>query len=336
MAIGALAGAAGLTLAAGAAGGIMAAAITGNCAKFGPISFGNCGTKAELNLSNESISQNIQESIQTSTTNVSESITSVFEQDVTLNNYNASVGCSNLKISQNINLNVYSSTNLRTELVSQMLTAVSNQIGSFIEQNQEQIKGALSDAADINLILNAKNRIVEVIQRKTTKESVINSLKNIITLQNQRVTINFADVPSEASKKVMNNPQVATPSGSPSTCVIDQNFLGAITTSTVISTVFNEINKDDRLNEIKAELEQKQSTQTTGIVDAIAGFFKSAVFMWMIVIIAVIVGIVLFWYFLLKNPEGIKALGDSASGVMSTARSGKSPSSTGSSSGSRV
>jgi hypothetical protein len=43
----------------------------------------------------------------------------------------------------------------------------------------------------------------------------------------------------------------------------------------------------------------------------------------MMVALAVIIAIVLVWYFLLKNPEGVKALSDSAQGVMSTARSGK-------------
>lgn len=323
MVVGTLAGVAGVTLAAGAAGGVMAAAITGNCAKFGPISFGKCGTKSEINLSTEMISENIRKSIEESRINVDEQSFFVTNQNVTLNNYSSAVGCQNLEIRQNVNLSVYQNSDLRTELVSQMLTSVGNTIGSFIEQNQEQIKGALSDAADIALVLEAKSKIKEIISRETTKRSATEALRKIVTITNQNVTINFADIPKEGRSAVVNNPQVVTTTANGSTCIIDQNFLGAVTTSTVITTVFNEINKDDRINEIKSELEQKQKTQTTGIVDAIAGFFKSAIFMWMIVIIAVIVGIVLFWYFLLKNPEGIKALGDSASGVMSTARSGK-------------
>lgn len=328
MAIGALAGAAGLTLAAGAAGGIMAAAITGNCAKFGPISFGNCGTKAQINLSNESMSENITNTIMKNTTEVNEQALQSFTQNVQLNNYSADAGCQNLSIKQSIKLDVSSQSTVTTELVTEMLTDIGNQIGTFIDQSQDQIKGALSDAADINLILEAKNKIVEIINRTSTKESAVSLIKSIVTTQGQNIVINFADIPKEARNTVVNNPITTD-------CKIDQEFVGSIMISSTISTVFNEINKDARLNEIKAELQQKQSTQTTGIVDAIAGFFKSAVFMWMIVIIAVIIGIVLFWYFLLKNPEGIKALGDSASGVMSTARSGKSPS-TGSSTGSRV
>jgi len=36
------------------------------------------------------------------------------------------------------------------------------------------------------------------------------------------------------------------------------------------------------------------------------------------VVIAVIIGLVLVWYFLLKNPEGVKALGSTAQGFRKT------------------
>lgn len=313
------AGAAAVTLSASVAGGIIASAVTGGCAKFGPISFGKCGTTTKVNLSNESISQSIYKSLQTSQQSMEENTIIVQNQDVTLNNY--MLGCQRLKITQNLRLDQNSSTVVTTSMVSDMLNATAQSIDNFVNQQQEQIKGALADASDMNLFLDAKNRMVNIINKETTKQQVFESLKKIVVLQNQRITINFANLSPEAIQAAISQ-KVDTPQ-EPGTCEIDQNFFGVITVSTVLNTVFNEINKDETINEIKQKLDQKQKTENLGIIDTIANFFKSAIFMWMMVALAVIIAIVLVWYFLLKNPEGVKALSDSAQGVMSTARSGK-------------
>jgi hypothetical protein len=316
-----MASAAAVTLAAGVAGGIIGAAVTGGCSKFGPISFGKCGTTTKVNLSNESISESIYKSLQTSQQSMEENTIIVVNQDVTLNNYNSMLGCQRLKITQNLKLDKNSSTVVTTSMVSDMLNATAQSIDNFVNQQQEQIKGALADASDMNLFLDAKNRMVNIIKKETTKQQVFESLKKIVVLQEQRITINFANLSPEAIRAAISQ-KVDTPQ-EPGTCEIDQNFFGVITVSTVLNTVFNEINKDETINEIKQKLDQKQKTENLGIIDTIANFFKSAIFMWMMVALAVIIAIVLVWYFLLKNPEGVKALSDSAQGVMSTARSGK-------------
>lgn len=317
-----MASAVGVTLAAGVAGGIIGAAVTGGCAKFGPISFGKCGATTKVNLSNESISKSIFKSLQTSQQRIEEQNVIVQNQDVQLNYYNSILGCNNLKITQGLTLKAESNTIVTTSMVSDMLNATAQSIDNFVNQQQEQIKGALADASDMNLFLDAKNRMVNIINKETTKQQVFESIKKIVVLQNQRITINFANLSPEAIRAAISQ-KVDTPQ-EPGTCEIDQNFFGVITVSTVLNTVFNEINKDETINEIKQKLDQKQKTENLGIIDTIANFFKSAIFMWMMVALAVIIAIVLVWYFLLKNPEGIKALGDSAQGVMSTARSGKS------------
>ena len=312
-------GAVGVTLAAGVAGGIIGAAVTGGCAKFGPISFGKCGTTAKINLSNESISESIFKSLQTSQQRIEEQNVIVQNQDVQLNGYNSMLGCNNLKITQGLTLKAESNTVVTTSMVSDMLTATAQSIENFVEQSQDQIKGALADASDMNLVLEAKNRMVNIINKETTKQQVFESIKRMVVLQNQKIVINFANL-SPAVIQAAISQKVNTQSG---TCEIDQNFFGVITVSTVLNTVFNEINKDSTINELKQKLDQAQKTENLGIVDTIASFFKSAIFMWMMVALAVIIAIVLVWYFLLKNPEGVKALGDTAQGVMSTARSGK-------------
>jgi hypothetical protein len=313
-------GAVGVTLAAGVAGGIIGAAVTGGCAKFGPISFGKCGTTAKINLSNESISESIFKSLQTSQQRIEEQTTVVQTQNVILNNYNSMLGCQNLQITQNLKLDQNSSTVVTTSMVSDMLTATAQSIENFVEQSQDQIKGALADASDMNLVLEAKNRMVNIINKETTKQQVFESIRRMVVLQNQQITINFANLTPEVIQAAISQ-KVDTLGGG--TCVIDQNFFGVITVSTVLNTVFNEINKDSTINELKQKLDQTQKTENLGIVDTVASFFKSAIFMWMMVALAVIIAIVLVWYFLLKNPEGVKALGDTAQGVMSTARSGK-------------
>jgi len=312
-------GAVGVTLAAGVAGGIIGAAVTGGCAKFGPISFGKCGTTAKINLSNESISESIFKSLQTSQQRIEEQNVIVQNQDVQLNGYNSMLGCNNLKITQGLTLKAESNTVVTTSMVSDMLTATAQSIENFVEQSQDQIKGALADASDMNLVLEAKNRMVNIINKETTKQQVFESIKRMVVLQNQKIVINFANL-SPAVIQAAISQKVNTQSG---TCEIDQNFFGVITVSTVLNTVFNEINKDSTINELKQKLDQAQKTENLGIVDTVASFFKSAIFMWMMVALAVIIAIVLVWYFLLKNPEGVKALGDTAQGVMSTARSGK-------------
>ena len=312
-------GAVGVTLAAGVAGGIIGAAVTGGCAKFGPISFGKCGTTAKINLSNESISESIFKSLQTSQQRIEEQNVIVQNQDVQLNGYNSMLGCNNLKITQGLTLKAESNTVVTTSMVSDMLTATAQSIENFVEQSQDQIKGALADASDMNLVLEAKNRMVNIINKETTKQQVFESIKRMVVLQNQKIVINFANL-SPAVIQAAISQKVNTQSG---TCEIDQNFFGVITVSTVLNTVFNEINKDSTINELKQKLDQAQKNENLGIVDTIASFFKSAIFMWMMVALAVIIAIVLVWYFLLKNPEGVKALGDTAQGVMSTARSGK-------------
>jgi hypothetical protein len=322
------AGVAGVTLAAGVAGGIIASAVTGGCAKFGPISFGKCGTSAKINLSNESISESIYKSLQVSQQRIEEQTTIVQNQDVQLNNYNSMLGCSNLKITQGLKLEQNSNTVVTTSMVSDMLNATAQSIENFVNQSQDQIKGALADASDMDLVLEAKNRMVTIINKETTKQQVFESIKRMVVLQNQKIVINFANLTPEVIQAAISQ-KVSTPE--PGTCVIDQNFFGVITISTVLNTVFNEINKDSTINELKQKLDQKQKTENLGIVDTIASFFKSAIFMWMMVALAVIIAIVLVWYFLLKNPEGVKALGSTAQGVMSTARSGKTSSSVSSS-----
>ena len=313
-------GAVGVTLAAGVAGGIIGAAVTGGCAKFGPISFGKCGTTAKINLSNESISESIFKSLQTSQQRIEEQNVIVQNQDVQLNGYNSMLGCNNLKITQGLTLKAESNTVVTTSMVSDMLTATAQSIENFVEQSQDQIKGALADASDMNLVLEAKNRMVNIINKETTKQQVFESIKRMVVLQNQKIVINFANLSPEVIQAAISQ-KVGTPQSG--TCEIDQNFFGVITVSTVLNTVFNEINKDSTINELKQKLDQAQKNENLGIVDTIASFFKSAIFMWMMVALAVIIAIVLVWYFLLKNPEGVKALGDTAQGVMSTARSGK-------------
>lgn len=329
----------GVVLAAGFAGSMIAGAITG-CSSMGPIAMGNCGTTAEIRLSNEVITEKIISSVQESQQKIISETINTQVQEVRLNNYSSLFGCNELNINQEMNINIEDQTIVSTTMVSEMLKATATSIGSFIDQNQKQIKGALSDASDMDLIIEAKNKISDILNSSTIKKQVLESIKKIVNVQQQTIVINFANVPESVIKAAIENGSDKIGGG---VCNINQNFFGVITISTVLNTVFNELNKDETLNEIRAKLDQKQDSENPGIIDTIAGFFKSAIFMWMIIIIAVIIGIVLFWYFLLKNPEGVKALGDSASGVMSTARSGKSPSSgsstvstTSSSTGSKV
>jgi len=320
MSIGA-AGIAGIAFTSGLASSMLTSAITGNCFSLGPLSIGNCGTESKINLKTEVITENVFKSMQETYTKNETEVYSYSDQNVVISGLNPAVCGGSIRVSQNAKIFVFQSEDINTKMVTDMMTSFSTEVERFLTQSQDQIKGALSDSSDMSLIMEASTLIKETTKKETVKIQITENLKNIINVTKQNVVLNFAALPTEVLKAAVTNPQGAQ------VCEVDQNIVFSITLETVVNTILEELNKDERLTKIREELDQKQKTENKGIVDVIADLLKSAIFGWVMVVIAVIIGLVLVWYFLLKNPEGVKALGSTAQGVMSSSKDLKTKSS---------
>ena len=124
MPIGKAAVASAVTLSAGVAAGIVGTVLTGGCADFTVFSLGNCGSKAEIHLSNEIIVERVYETLQETQQRVEENIINLQNQKINLNNYNSMVGCNDLEITQEMNVNVVSNTIVSTTMINEMLKGI--------------------------------------------------------------------------------------------------------------------------------------------------------------------------------------------------------------------
>lgn len=302
------------------------------CFALGPLSIGDCGSESKINITTQSLTSSVTNSYKNTVQTRKEDFTNVTRQKVRLVNYNASAGCKNLEITQTIDVSIETNTTLSDITARDMLSNLATTINNDIDQKMEQVKSALADVNNTALIMNAKTIITRISEDNNVINTVQEAITNSLTVTDQEIELIFGEI-KDLDKVVLEKDTSGT-------CKIAQDVRSKIVATATLNTLLDALNSDTQMQEIQYKLEQDQKLKSKGAIEAvgdvISSVFRGLFTVWGIVIVAVIIGIVLFWYFLLKNPEGVKALGDSASGVMSTARSGKSPSSSGSSSGSRV
>lgn len=301
------------------------------CFALGPLSIGECGAESKINITTQSLTSSVTNSYKNTVQTRTEDFKNITRQKVRLVNYNAAAGCKNLEITQTVNVSIETSTTLSDITARDMLSNLGTTINNDIDQKMEQIKSALADVNNTSLIMNAKTIISRISQDTNVINTVQEAITNSLTVTDQEIELIFGEI-KDLDKVVLEKDTSGT-------CTIAQDVRAKIVATATLNTLLDALNSDTQMQDIQYKLEQDAKLKSKGAIevvgDVVSSIFKGLFTTWGIIVVAIIIGIVLFWYFLLKNPQGVKALGESASGVMSTARNGKSSTSS-STGGSRV
>lgn len=286
--------------------------MSGVCCSLGPFSIGECGSESKINISTQSVTQSITETYKKTMQDAGITNIQITNQRIELIGYTSQAGCNNLEISQTAKLDINSQVNLSDTTAKQMLRNVAIAINNDIDQKMEQIKSSLADVNNTSLIMNVKNIIVRLSEDRNVIESVQRANNETIQVTGQDVKITFGSVPNLGA--------VLKEDGK---CVISQDAQAKIVASATLSTLLDALNSDTEIQQIQAKLEQDQKLKSKGAIESVGDFvssiFKNITLAYIIVGVAIIAGFVLFWYFAVKNPEGTKAVGEAASGVIKQA-----------------
>lgn len=282
------------------------------CFALGPLSLGDCGSESKINITTQSLTSSITNSYTETIASSKTSTINISNQKVTLNGYTASKGCSNLIISQDIKLDLEANTTISNTTAQKMLKNLATTINNDIDQKMDQVKSALADVNNTSLIMNAKNIITKISEDTSVIKSAQDAVTETLSVSGQEVTINFGN---------LNNLNEILTEGT--SCKISQDIQAKIVATATLNTLIDALNSDTEMQEIQSKLEQDQKLKSKGAIEAvgdvISSVFRGLFTVYGVIVVAIVIGIVLFWYFVLKNPEGTRAVGQAATSIIKQA-----------------
>lgn len=285
------------------------------CFALGPLSIGDCGSKSNINITTQSLTSSVTNSYKNTVQTRKEDFTNVTRQKVRLVNYNASAGCKNLEITQTIDVSIETNTTLSDITARDMLSNLATTINNDIDQKMEQVKSALADVNNTALIMNAKTIITRISEDNNVINTVQEAITNSLTVTDQEIELIFGEI-KDLDKVVLEKDTSGT-------CKIAQDVRSKIVATATLNTLLDALNSDTQMQEIQYKLEQDQKLKSKGVIESVGDFvssiFKGFFTVYGIIAVAIVIGIVLFWYFVLKNPEGTKAVGQAATSIIKQA-----------------
>lgn len=268
----------------------------------GLFSFGDCNKSAPqsiVNISLTDIRKDIYNTISVINQSDEDNIIASQFQNVSIIGYPP--GAPDIDISQIMELKVASSSKLSSTIDDTLLLNFSknmqDQLDNFLASRNE----FTSNLDNMNAITNMKKDIARIINSESTKRNIQKKLSTTINIQNQNVMISFAqNIPKLIKDEVT---MIYGKDGRP-LIKINQKLVNTIQSETIISSLINELFKDESFVEnalrVKANNNQGNNQVTSPLLKSqlslsIANNNKSKNILWLSIIIIIFL-IIIFYY----------------------------------------
>jgi hypothetical protein len=308
-------------------------------------SLGDCASKSKSvsNLSFSSLSESIKDTQMSVNQSAQTSTVTVQNQRIVLNKFPA--GTANIKISQGMKLKIAS----KTQMSSTIKKADMDELAASI---QSQLDNTLDVKSDIGVdqsiqekITNVKKSIISVVKKNTTITSSNKAAAEAVAVNNQEIVIDFAEFNSDMLEAIVARFKVPGSTGAIPEIIINQDLIADIQMESALSAVAEAISQDKQVNKAETALKEALVAKGMGLGELTAGAVKELgkvvdtagklgdtalkeggsvlrtyVMIIGAVIVAAIIGFVVFGKSLVSNPDAIKAIGSTASSMSSAGR----------------
>lgn len=316
-------------------------------------SLGDCASKSKSvsNLSFSSLSESIKDTQMSINQSSSTSTVTVQNQRIVLNKFPA--GTANIKISQGMKLKIASKTQMSSTIKKSDMDELVNSLTTQLDSTLNLKTDIGADQSIQEKITNVKKNIISVVKKTTTITSSNKAAAEAVAVNNQEIVIDFAEFNSDMLESIVARFKVPGSTGAIPEIIINQDLIADIQMEAAISAVAEAISQDKSVNKAETELKEalvakgmgigeltsdavKELGSTTRVVTEEAGklggkavdtageiggkvidtagsVMKTYVIIIGLVIVAAIVGFLLFGKALVSNPDAIKAIGSTAS-----------------------
>lgn len=313
------------------------------CINFGFLAVGNCASKQNVvnNINLNQISQKLSQTVAETNQSASSLSLNVQNQNVKINGYTGAV---DIKITQNMNVKIASKSKISAAIKSEDMKELAQSLSTQLDEMAKQTTDFGAPPAVQNKVNNVKKSITSVVTSSTLLKTMQKSMAEAVSVQNQDIIINFAELDSGAIENIVNQYKKSEQGGRP-VISIDQTLIASIQQEAALSSITEAIAKDKNvqssIDELKNTLVQEQLgfgnvtkdvvkeagttvRKVTGDVkDLGVGVVKGATEIvkegfsfakWIpimigLVIIAAILGFVFLGKSVVSNPEAMKAIG---------------------------
>jgi hypothetical protein len=309
------------------------------CVNLGIISIGDCASKQNTvnNINLNQISQKLSQTVAETNQSASSLALNVQNQNVKINGYTGAV---DIKITQSMNVQIASKSKISASIKSEDMKELAQSLNTQLDEMTKQTSDIGVPPAVQNKVNNVKKSITSVVTSSTLLKTMQKSMAEAVSVQNQDIIINFAELDSGAIENIVNQYKKDSQGGRP-VISIDQTLIASIQQEAALSSITESIAKDKNVQasveELKSTLVQEQigfgnvskdlikeagesvrkvSGDVKDLGETVAkegfAFAKWIPIMIGLVIIAVILGFVFLGKSVVSNPEAIKAIGGMA------------------------
>lgn len=277
------------------------------------ISIGDCSNKLTVNISNE-VLRKITSDVQSNLTTINNTnVVSISTQKVDIVGWPG-----NINISQIGTIKVDSKTQASQTNQTTILRKLQTSIENSLKQKMEQTLGVLAvGSPGFKSYTNFTTKLKTIIDDSISSNQIYNDTKNFINITSQDIKIYYK------SNDDIGNDIIRNTVAKNGTININQNSITEIYVQATIAQAFSYFNQSDELVDFANTIQQELKQEVKGfdaIVDSIMDFFKSWIYVIMIVLVVLIIAGVAIWYFFLQNPENVKTIAGAATDLAKSSK----------------
>jgi hypothetical protein len=212
------------------------------------VEFGDCkspSSTATIDLNN--ISKNVSDTIMNSVTEQASKTVVVQKQNVII----TGSCCSEIEINQNTNLKVVDTTQINSEMVSNILNNMKEQYNSELNKIEPNITEIMGDNIGKNVTTTIQQSIEKAIQNTSVQNSLKQNLKKTIGSQTQNINIQCSEY----------LPTPSTNENAKTVCKIDQSFLLQQTINNTFEDIFKQVSVDPNVIDSINSYTEKRLTE---------------------------------------------------------------------------
>jgi hypothetical protein len=280
---------------------------------FGPISLGDCGPSAKLTIETDSMVKNTSSSIQQSMSSSTDRVMTVQQQNV---DYRGQC-CKPLVISQGMQLKLYNTSKFTDDFSTKVARTLVQGISSSLDNNQTQITDLLGSTVGPKFTGTIKTRAQNIAESSSFKNSIKTKFSETFGSQVQNIKIDCGENIDPPRPSPSNNPlNVNVDTG----CYITQDFMFEKVTNDLFETLMRDLNEDSQVVDIVNEAKNTQKLEGKGLTDLAKAILGPLA----MVIIAIVIGLVIFIPLIIWALGGGKGVAEAAKGASEAAK-GVSP-----------
>jgi len=316
-------------------------------------SLGDCASKNKSvsNLSFNSLSESIKDTQISVNQSAQTSTVTVQNQKVNIDKLPA--GTANIKISQGMRLKIASDTKLASTVKKADMDKLANSLQTQMDSTLNLKTDIGADQALQEKITNVKKSIITVVKKSTTIKSSNEAVSESVAVNNQEITINFAEFNSDMLEALVARFKVPGSTGAIPEIIINQDLIADMQMQAALSAVAEAISQDEQVSKAETALKEALVAKGMGIgeltsdavkelgstartlteeagklggkvvdtagevggkaIETGGSIVRTIAIVVGLVIIVGIAGFFLFGKALVSNPDAIKAIGSTAS-----------------------